>query len=203
MRFPIKRIRTSTILFGFATILALWIGVHIQGVLAEVKEKHKVQVVALQDHVKLAPYSVIQTSDISLIEVDRGSIHSDTVFSLSDVVGKRTSTAILSSAVIREGHLLRSDSITGVLDRLGENRLVAVTISLEPDQIDLSKRGDRVTLHGLIRQGTETALLSIRKVPVLEKNEHILTVAVTVEQSDALNQVLLSGGKIRIVLHQP
>lgn len=203
MRLPIKKIRTSTFLFGFAAILALWMGIHIQSTLAEVKEKHKVQVVMLSDQVSLAPYSVIQASDISLKEVDRSSIHSDTVFSLADVMGKRTSIALLPSTVLRSGHLLQGDSITNVLTNLGKNNLVAVTISLEPDQMDLSRAGDRVTLHGLIRQGVGTALLSIREVLVLEKKDHIMTAAVTVEQSDALNQVLLSGGKIRIVLHQP
>lgn len=203
MAFLNKKIKKSTVLFCMAALLALMIGFQVQNVMTEVKQKNRVQVVALKDTLLLEPYQSIQESDLVLKEVAESSVHPDTLFSMENAIGKKVGTKILPSTVLRKGHLLVKDSLVGVLESLGNEKLVASTIFLDPEQVHLGQVGDMITLQGLIRQGTETALMSIREVPILQKEGQIMTVAVTSEEADSLNHVLLSGGKIRIVLNQP
>jgi hypothetical protein len=198
-----KKIKKSTVLFCMAALLALMIGFQVQNVMTEVKQKNRVQVVALKDTLLLEPYQSIQESDLVLKEVAESSVHPDTLFSMENAVGKKVGTKILPSTVLRKGHLLIKDSLVGVLESLGNENLVATTIFLDPEQVHLGQVGDVITLQGIIRQGAETALMSIREVPILQKEDQIMTVAVTSEEADSLNHVLLSGGKIRIVLNQP
>jgi len=198
-----KRLNKSTFFFIVAGVLALFIGIQVQSMLAGVKQSQFVQVVVVKDNVTIEPYKVIQAADVMLKEVPKSIILPDTLVSLQDVVGKRSATKMLPSTVIRSGHLIPSNSLVGVLSNLGKENLAAMTIPIETEQSNLGKVGEFVTLHGMIRQGTESALLSVRKVPILEKSDQAVTVAVTIEQADAVDQVLLSGGKIRFVLNQP
>jgi len=198
-----KGIKKSTILFMLAAVLALFMGLKVQHVLTGVKQADVVQVVMTKDHIAIAPFQVIQTTDVQLEEVPKASVQSDTLYSLQDVVGKRSAMALLPSSVLRKGHLLQQNSLVGVLASLGKEDLVAITIPIDAEQAGLGDVGEFVTLHGITRQGADAALLSVRKVPILEKTDQVVTLAVTTEQSDALDQVMLSGGKIRMVLNQP
>ena len=197
------RVKKSTLLFTLAAVLALFVGLKVQHTLSDVKQSGVVQVVVAKDNITIGAYKVIQASDVLLREVPRSSIQPDTLYSLQDVVGKRSAMILLPSTALRKGHLLQTNSLVGVLSSLGKDNVVAVTISIEAEQAGLGKVGEFVTLHGITRQGTDTALLSVRKVPILEKTDQVVTLAVTTEQSDALDQVMLSGGKIRMVLNQP
>ncbi|MCY9668729.1 SAF domain-containing protein [Paenibacillus alginolyticus] len=195
--------KKSNLIFIFATILALLMGFKVQNLLSQVKQAGVVQAAAVKDNVTIGAYQLIQASDVTLKEVPKTSVQPDTLFSLQEVIGKRMAMTVLPSTTLRKGNLVSSSSLTGVLSSLGKENVVAVTIPIDIEQAGLGKVGEFVTLHGIMRQGTEAALVSIRKVPILEKTAQVVTVAVTTEQSDALDQVLLSGGKIRIVLNQP
>lgn len=195
--------KKSNIFFMLAIVFALFIGLKVQNLLSDVKHAGVVQAVAVKDNVSIGAYQIIQASDVMLKEVPKASIQSDSVFSLQEVIGKRSAMTLLPSTPLRKGNLVSSSSLIGVLTSLGKENVVAVTILIEAEQAGLGKVGEFITLHGIMRQGTEAALLSIRKVPILEKTDQVVTVAVSTEQSDALDQVLLSGGKIRIVLNQP
>lgn len=199
----IWKIKKSNLFFTLAAVLALFIGVKVQGMLTEAKHAGVVQAVLVKDNTIIRPYQVIQAADVILKEVPKASVQSDTIFSLSEVIGKRSAMTLLPSTALRKGNVLSSSSLLGVLASLGKDNLVAVTIPIEAEQAGLGKVGEFVTLHGITRQGTEAALLSVRKVPILEKTDQVVTVAMTTEQSDALDQVMLSGGKIRLVLNQP
>jgi len=199
----LKGVKKSTLLFTVAAVLALFIGLKVQHLLADVKKSDVIQVVMTKDNITIAPFQVIQATDVRIKEVPKDSVKPDTLYSLQDVVGKRSAMALLPSSILRKGHLLQGNSLVGVLSFLGKDNLVAVTIPIEAEQAGLGEVGEFVTLHGITRQGTDTALLSVLKVPILEKTDLVVTLAVTIEQSDALDQVLLSGGKIRMVLDQP
>ena len=198
-----KRIKKSTLLFTFAAVLALFIGLKVQHTLSDVKQSGVIQVVVAKDNITIGSYQVIQASDVLLMEVPKTSVQSDALYSLEDVVGKRSAMTLLPSTVLRKGHILQSNSFVSVLASLEKDNVVAITIPIDAEQSGLGKVGEFVTLHGIIRQGTDAALLSVRKVPILEKTDQVVTLAVTIEQSDALDQVMLSGGKIRMVLNQP
>lgn len=197
-----QRLKKSTVLFAVAAVLALFIGLRVQHLLMDIKQTGVVQVAMVKDTVTIAPFKVIQATDVQVKEVARDSILPDTLYTIQDVVGKRSAMAILPSTMLRKGHLLQTDSLVGVLSNLGKDSLVAIAVPMESEQIGLGKVGEYVTLHGIVRQGTDSALLSIRKVPILERSDQVVTIAVTTEQADALDQVMLGGGKIRMVLNQ-
>lgn len=202
VRWSFQRFLTSNLLFALALLLALIIGWHVQSIVNQAKGAHTVQVVVLKGDRSLAPYQLIQASDVELTNMPRHAVQSDSLYSLKDAVGKRTDTKILPSTILRKGHLLQSDSVMNTLSGQG-NKLVAVTVTLDPEQNQLAQVGDTVTLQGLIRKGSDSTLFSLRRIPVIDKQEQVLTVAVTEEQADGLNHVMLNGGKIRISLVQP
>lgn len=203
MKLHVPKMSKSNLLFALAFLLAIGLGYQVQGALTRTRHQQTMQVVALKQNVSLEPYQVIQAADVEMKAIDRGSVQPDTLVSLQDAVGKRSVSKLLPGTVLRKGVLLQGDSLIGVLASLGVDTLVADTVAVDPEQSQLAAVGDWITLHGIIRQGANSALLSIRKVPVLAKNEQGLTVAITAKQADALDQVVLNGGKIRIVLNQP